>query len=698
VITDEDKERVRQATDFMQLVSETVELRRRGADWWGCCPFHHEKSPSFHINPSTGLWKCFGCGLGGDVFGYVMHRENLEFPDAIRFLADRAGIELVEERGGNRGPKRNRLIECLTEAESYYATMLNRGRGKGPAQGREYLAGRGFGSDVCRRWKLGYAPGHAMLVRHLSSKGFTNQEMEAADLAVRRGSFGNDGRGAEPSRQDRQSYESDRFYDRVMFPIHDEQGRTIAFGGRVMGDAKPKYLNSKETPVFHKGKHLFAFDRAKEHIAARGEAIVCEGYTDVIALHEAGYPIAVAALGTSFSLDHVRTLSRFAKRIVCMFDGDAAGQRAAERAIQFLDKSEADLRCVVLPNNQDPAEFLDTHRASDLEPILKDAEPLMDFVLRKRLEGVRPTTPAGVRTSLLNEVARVLAPLKQSVLLDEYSHVVGDWLGFSAQTVKSAIRSAPVEGASNAANANRRPSRQQASSGNRGTQGSWGSQRNGSQRQASPQGWADDQPYYAEEMGQYAPDDYLPPEAQGSEYDAASHGPRNAFVAKPTYDDAPRSSRFGDAVSADELRQVRAERELLALMAAYPDVMRTHADRIASLLWADPQNEAIAWSILATPEGTAPADVVAAASAVVPEAPSILSAGRVVSEAGVSGEAKAAFVLDTVELYSTRRRIQDLRARMRSETNASQNLFYEATELQKHANELTNRISSGFNN
>lgn len=603
MITDEDKERVRKATDFLQLVGETVELRRRGADWWGCCPFHHEKSPSFHVNPSTGLWKCFGCGLGGDVFGYVMHRENLEFVDAIRYLADKAGIELTEERGGRRGPKRNRLIECLTEAESYYATMLNRGKGGGPANGRKYLSGRGFGSATCRKWKLGYAPGHGMLMKHLRGKGFSNQEMEACDLALFRGGM-----------------LADRFYDRVMFPIHDEQGRTIGFGGRVLGDAKPKYLNTKETPVFHKGKHLFAFDMAKEHIAARGEAIVCEGYTDVIALHEAGYPVAVAALGTSFSIDHVRTLARFAKRIICMFDGDAAGQRAAERAIQFIDKSEADLRCVVLPNSQDPAEFLDTHRASDLEPILASAEPLMDFVLRKRLEGVGPSTPAGVRMSLLADLARVLSPLRQSVVLDEYANVVGDWLGISPQRVKDAIRSVPATS-------------------------EW-------------------------EVPQRQPQQQQQPQPQ----------PANPYVA-----------------SDDDRRQLQAERELLAIMSANPALMREYADRIAGIMWVDGRHEAIAWSILATPEDATPAQAVAAASAVVPDAPFILSEGRIASQSGVSDEAKAAFVLDAVDLYSTRRKIQDLRSRMRSDASASQSLFLEATNLQKLANKLANRLASGFN-
>lgn len=634
MITDEDKERVRQATDFLQLVGETVELRRRGADWWGCCPFHHEKSPSFHVNPSTGLWKCFGCGLGGDVFSYVMHRENLEFVDAIRYLADKTGIELTEERGGRRGPKRNRLIECLGEAESFYVTMLNRGRGTGPAAGRSYLSQRGFGSATCRKWRLGYAPGHGMLVRHLRDKGFSNQEMEACDLALPRGGV-----------------ESDRFYDRVMFPIHDEQGRTIGFGGRVLGDAKPKYLNTKETAVFHKGKHLFAFDMAKEHITARGEAIVCEGYTDVMALHESGYPIAVAALGTSFSIDHVRTLARFAKRIICMFDGDAAGQRAAERAIQFIDKSEADLRCVVLPNGQDPAEFLETHRASELEPILRGAEPLMDFVLQKRLEGVGPTTPAGRRMSLLGDVARVLAPLRHSVLLDEYSHVVGDWLGISAQAVKDAIRAVPEQAETPAP---RRDPR-------RGS--SWEA------RDAGPQ--------YDQYEEPYAPYDYLPSEAMGPQ------------VSQPQ---APVA-----IASDDERMQMQAERELLAIMSINPALMRTYADRISDMLWVDERHEAIAWAILATPEDASPADAVAAATSVVADAPMILSEGRIASVEGASDEAKAEFVLDTVDLYSTRRKIQDLRSRMRSDASASQSLFLEATNLQKHANKLANRIASGFN-
>ena len=625
MISEEDMERVRQATDIVQLVSETVQLRQRGSDdWWGCCPFHHEKSPSFHINSSTGLWKCFGCDEGGNLFGYIMRREGLEFPDAVRFLADRAGIELVEERGARRGPKRNRLIECLTEASSYYMTMLLRGRGDGPDAGRRYLSGRGFGSAVCRRWGLGYAPGRGSLVAHLTRKGYTAEELLAADLAVRRGT------GLQ-----------DRFFARVMFPICDEQGRVIAFGGRVIDDGKPKYLNTKETPVFHKGKHLFAFHRAKETIAARGVAIVCEGYTDVMAMHEAGFTNAVAALGTSFSIDHVRTLARFARRIICMFDGDAAGQRAAERAIQFIDKSEADLRCVVLPGGLDPAEFLEAQGAAALQPILDDAVPLMSFVMGKKLEGISPASPAGVRARALNEVATTLAPLKDSYVLDGYAMEVAERLGFSVEDVRRAIVSKPV---ANSASSPAQP-----------------------EQHASPG--------YAEY------DDYVPSEA---------------YEGHPSYYDT--ASAFGaPALTTDERMQLQAEKELLALIAVMPDDMRAYDGRIATFSWADSRDEAMAWAMLATPVGTHPADVVRAAEAVVPDAPYILASGRIATDSELDQERKVAFLLDTVELYSTKQRIRELRARMREGSESPETLFAEATDLQKHASDLQMRLSGNNN-
>lgn len=281
MISDEEKDQVRAASDLVAIVQETVELKPRGHEFWGCCPFHGEKTPSFHIIPATQVWHCFGCGEGGDVFTYIMKRENLSFPESIRYLADRAGIELHDTGAyRERGTKRARIYDLCAETAQFYHTMLMRGKDSRP---REYFASRGMGGDVCRRYCLGFAPGRNALVSHLSQAGFTPQEMIDANVAVSRG----------------RGQLADRFYDRVMFPIFDEQGHNIAFGGRIMGDGQPKYLNTAETSVFHKKRNLYGFNWAKEFIVAQDTAIVVEGYTDCIACWEAGIKNVVATLGTA---------------------------------------------------------------------------------------------------------------------------------------------------------------------------------------------------------------------------------------------------------------------------------------------------------------------------------------------------------------------------------------------------------------
>lgn len=661
MISDEDKERVRQATDIVQLVGETVELKQRGREFWGCCPFHKEKTPSFKVDPATGLWHCFGaCSEGGDVFKYVMKRENLSFPDSIRYLADRAGIELQEDQRVQNGPRKNRLIEELSQADDYFHMMLMRGRGADADAARRYLAGRGFGSDVCRRWHLGFAPGRGALVAHLRSKGFTPQEMIAANLAV-----------------ERNGRLSDWFYGRVMFPIHDEQGRTIAFGGRIIKKAEnaPKYLNTRDTTVFNKGKHLFAYDRAKSTMAATGTAIVCEGYTDVIAMHEAGFTNAVAALGTAFRLDHIHLMERQrVSQIICMFDGDEAGQRAAERAVQFIDKTQASLVCVVLPGGQDPMEFLSSHEPSEMQKQLDAAVPLMDFVFTKRLDGLDLSSP-GKRVHALNEMARVLAPLKDSVLLDGYATQLADTLGMDVEATKRTIRETKVPSDSDSAYQRRS-----------GTAPSTRQQRDGRAAQDSRAG--QDAPYSGYDEGYDAPVDYLPPEAAGATPVSS------ALPAQPGYQDFSASAPF----SSDERRAADAERELLSLLAAKPDAVRRYADRLGEVVWTDPRHEIMAWAMLATPEGTPSSEVVAAATAVEPTAPEILSSGRVVSSADMTDDQKAEFLVDTVELNSVRRRIREIRARISSAgsqgTEAMEQLFEEATKLQKRANKLSTKLAS----
>lgn len=678
MITDEDKEKVRQATDFVQLVAETVELRQRGQEFWGCCPFHGEKSPSFKVNPNTGLWHCFGCGEGGDVFSYVQKRENLDFPDAIRFLADRAGIELSEERGGRRGPRRNRLIDCLAEAQSFYATMLMRGRGEGPDAARAYFGSRGFGGDVCRRWGLGYAPGRGALVSDLRSCGFSASEMIAADLALDRG-----GRPV------------DRFFDRVMFPINDEQGRPIAFGGRVIGPKKDtaKYVNTRDTAVFNKGKHLFAYDRAKETMAATGEAIVCEGYTDVISMHENGFTNAVAALGTAFRLDHIKLMERQrVNRIICMFDGDAAGQRAAERAVQFIDKTTAELRCVVLPDNQDPMEFLSAHPAEELRPLLDAARPLMDFVFEKRLAGVDLGNP-GARVAALESMAKVLAPLKKSVVMPEYAARLADALKMEVDDVKLAIREAPVPRDDEPAGRGRakspaagfgQPSRPQRYQ----------------QRAQAPQAARDFAPASEDAF------DYVPAEAYGDVADGCGEG--GVYGGAPDYGYSAKEPGFLPAaapaaqpryrLSEEERMQLSCEQELLCAMASEPDAVRRFADRLAEVSWADSRHEAMAWAMLSTPAGSAPADVVAAATAACASAPQVLSAGRVMGEEGMADEQKLELIVNTLDWLSCQRQVRSIRGKLRFVPDAAgdeaQSLYSEAARLQKKANELRNCLSS----
>jgi DNA primase len=437
-ISDEDVQRVRDATDIVALVSETVPLRQKGRLFWGLCPFHGEKTPSFKVDPATQLWHCFGCALGGDAFGFVMRTQNLEFPDAVRLLADRARIEIVEE-GGTGVPhgRKERLVAACEAAAKYFHKRLTAGTDQASGAARAYLAGRGFGSDVARRWRLGYAPStRGALAKQLATQGIARDELVDANLALvgDRGDL------------------RDRFYDRVMFPISDLQGRVIAFGGRVVGTGEPKYLNSSDTPIFHKSANLYAIDRAKSEIVATGTAVVVEGYTDVIALHEAGIRNAVATLGTALTAQHVKLLGRFAKRVVYLFDGDEAGMRAADRAAEFIDftstpeagSARLDLMVAVIPEGKDPADFVAAQGAGAMRAIVEDAAPLLRFSIDRRLAAYDLATPEG-RTRALGAAAGVLASVRGSLLAQDYANYVADRLRTDFATVQAAARSARPE-------------------------------------------------------------------------------------------------------------------------------------------------------------------------------------------------------------------------------------------------------------
>lgn len=413
IFSDEDIRKVREANDLVELFAERSVMRQRGKDFWCCCPFHQEKTPSCKVDSVSQTWHCFGCGEGGDIISYVRKLDDVDFVDAVRFLARRANIELTESAQATKAHSlKARLKAVCQETASFYHMLLMRSSDEGAASARTYLSGRNLGGSVPTSWNLGYAPGRRQLVTHLRSLGYTDNEMVEANVAVR-GSQG----------------VNDRFFNRVMFPISDVRGDCIAFGGRVIGQGEPKYLNTGDTPIFHKSEVLFALDKAKARMTSTGDAIVVEGYTDVIALHESGFTNVVATLGTSLTRQHIRLLSHHAKsRIIYLFDGDEAGQRAADRALQFIDSSitpeagvsRVDLCAVTLPDNLDPAEFIAARGPEAFKQVLEGAIPLIRFGIDRRLSRFDLSTPEG-RARATNEALAVLAPIKESLLAKDYA-------------------------------------------------------------------------------------------------------------------------------------------------------------------------------------------------------------------------------------------------------------------------------------
>ena len=374
-ISEEDIQKVREANDLVEVIGERTPVKQRGRDFWCCCPLHNEKTPSFKIDPALQLWHCFGCGEGGDVFGFIMKTEDLSFPEAVRRLAERAHIDIAES-GGRKSigsSRKARLKAVCDETSQFYHCQLMRNPGSDASAARSYLGARGLGGDG---GKL-----------------------------------------------------RDRFYNRIMFPINDPQGECIAFGGRVVGKGEPKYLNSQETPLFHKSQVLYGMDKAKAAMASTGIAVVVEGYTDVIALHEAGVRNAVATLGTALTMRHIRLLSRHAQhRIVYLFDGDEAGQRAADRALAFIDdsmtpeagKSRIELAAVTLPDNLDPADFVAQRGAEELQKLIANAQPLLKYGIERRLARHDLSRAEG-RAAALADALQVLAPIKDSMLARDYA-------------------------------------------------------------------------------------------------------------------------------------------------------------------------------------------------------------------------------------------------------------------------------------
>ena len=387
-------------TDLVDLVSESVRLTKKGNSWWGCCPFHSEKTPSFHVVPDRQMYKCFGCGKGGGAVNYVMELENLPFKDAVAVLAQRAGMQMPE-MGGSPGARerRERILAINKQAARAFHRWLNSPEG---AEGLVYLQCRGLSRRTLTNFGLGFAPdGWESLIRELSGQGYDKRDLLEAGLAV--------------SNKDGRIY--DRFRNRVMFPIIDVRGEVIGFGGRVMDDSMPKYLNSPDTPVYNKSRNVFALNIAKR--SKTGRVILTEGYMDTIALHQAGFDNAVASLGTALTAEHGQLLAKYFKEAIISYDGDGAGVKAAQRAIPILEKAGLKVKVLQMRGAKDPDEFIKAYGREAFAKLLDSSENQVDYRLAQ-LQKQYNLEDDAQRIAFLQEAAQLVAAIPSAVEREIY--------------------------------------------------------------------------------------------------------------------------------------------------------------------------------------------------------------------------------------------------------------------------------------
>ena len=416
---------------MVEVVSAHTELKRSGARYQGLCPFHDERSPSFSVHPDEKLYHCFGCGVGGDIFDFVCETSGLEFPEAVETLADRYGVEVAREdqdpEAEARSLRRKRLQELLDRTASYYASTLQSSEEAAPS--RDYLESRGLGREVLERFGVGYSPSAwDTLVKRGQQAGFTLEEMAEVGL-VQKG---------------REGGLYDRFRSRIMFPIRDVRGRTIGFGARATRDQqKPKYLNSAETSFFHKSEVLYGIDVARPAMAKAGRAILVEGYTDVLALHQAGLGETVGIMGTAMTEQQIATLSSIVGTVILALDADAAGQKAMLRAQEVAAGRKVSLRVVAMPEGEDPAEIATAEGGGDrFRALLEQAVALPEFHLELVLRGVDPSSPLS-RDEGLDGAVPVIASVPPGALRQELVRRAADGLDIETAVVLARVEAAP---------------------------------------------------------------------------------------------------------------------------------------------------------------------------------------------------------------------------------------------------------------
>ena len=434
-IKDEDVTYIRDHSPIDDVVSDYVQLKNAGGGQKkGLCPFHDEKSPSFHVTPSKGFFHCFGCQVGGDVIAFIMKLEHLTFTETVERLADRIGYTLRYEAGGvSSGPSinRSRLVAANTAASIFYQEQLQLPAAQ---HGRDFLTKRGFDRDAAKNFNVGYAPDEwDGLYKHLKGKGFTDEELNLAGL-IKEGSKGM----------------IDRYRNRLIWPVKDISGDVVGFGARKLAsdeiDTGPKYLNSPETPVYKKNQILYGLDLAKKEIAKNRQVVIVEGYTDVMAAHLAGVTTAVATCGTAFGDEHIRIIRRllmdadaFRGEVIFTFDGDAAGQKAALRAFEDDQKFVAQTFVAVEPSGMDPCELRQAHGDDAVRNLVARRVPLFEFAIKSVIANYDITSAEG-RVNALNQVAPLLGKIRDASLRPEYVRLLAGWLGMEVDIVSTAVK------------------------------------------------------------------------------------------------------------------------------------------------------------------------------------------------------------------------------------------------------------------
>ena len=403
--------------EIEDVVSSYVTIRLAGRNPKGLCPFHSEKTPSFVLYPDNQSFYCFGCGAGGDVISFIMRAENLDYVEAVRFLAKRVGLEVPDEGEDSSGQLKARILEINRETARFFYQCLKSPAGR---PGMEYLREkRGLSMKTITSYGLGYAPDSwDSLLRHLHGKGFRDEEMAAACVAAK----GRNGRYY------------DQFRNRVMFPIIDLRGNVIAFGGRVLDDSKPKYLNSPDTPVFKKSRNLFSLNFAKN--AADGRLILAEGYMDVIAIHAAGFPNVVATLGTSLTEEQARLMSKYAKEILIAYDSDGAGQTATHRAINLLSDAGLNTKVIRMEGAKDPDEYLKKFGPTRFRLLLDSASNVIEHELEELKAQIQLDTAEG-RIDYLKRAIHILADIKNPLEREVFAGIVAKEAGVMPEAVLS---------------------------------------------------------------------------------------------------------------------------------------------------------------------------------------------------------------------------------------------------------------------